>query len=376
MRQLTAAGPDGTRVAELGIGTNEKAILTGELLEDEKLLGTVHVAFGASAGIGGDDPGAGPSRLRRDEADPHRRRPRGHPRRRAARLGDDRRMLLAVPNFSEGRDERRIDAISTAFATGAALLDTHSDSIHNRTVLTLSGPAGSLAAALVNGARACVDAIDMSKQDGAHPRIGALDVCPVVWLHEDDHEAAREEALAAARGIAAEAGVPVFLYGELAPHESHRERAFFRAGGLVELKRRLEGGELRPTSAQPSFIPPPAPRWSPPARRSPRSTSSSPGRTSPRRGRSPPACARPVAASRACGRSASTSATVAPRSPPTSTTPPPCPLATVAIRIRELAGASRRAPSGGRDRRSGSRARPWTAGPMRCPSRASIRPST
>ena len=53
MKQLSAAGPDGTRVAELGIGTNEKAILTGELLEDEKLLGTVHVAFGASAGIGG-----------------------------------------------------------------------------------------------------------------------------------------------------------------------------------------------------------------------------------------------------------------------------------------------------------------------------------
>jgi leucyl aminopeptidase (aminopeptidase T) len=54
MRQLTAAGRDGTRVAELGIGTNEKAILTGELLEDEKLLGTVHLAFGASAGIGGE----------------------------------------------------------------------------------------------------------------------------------------------------------------------------------------------------------------------------------------------------------------------------------------------------------------------------------
>src|SRR3954454_2467821 len=154
-------------------------------------------------------------------------------------------MLLAVPNFSEGRDEQRIGAIGDAFATGAALLDVHSDSIHNRSVVTLSGPAGSLAAALVNGARACVDAIDMSKQEGAHPRIGALDVCPVVWLREDDRVAAEEEALAAARGIGAE-GVPVFLYGELAPHESHRERAFFRAGGLVELVRRVEGGELRP----------------------------------------------------------------------------------------------------------------------------------
>jgi leucyl aminopeptidase (aminopeptidase T) len=50
---LRAHGPDGTNVAELGIGTNEKAILSGELLEDEKILGTSHVAFGASAAIGG-----------------------------------------------------------------------------------------------------------------------------------------------------------------------------------------------------------------------------------------------------------------------------------------------------------------------------------
>lgn len=54
MRQLTAAGADGTRLAELGVGTNEKAVLSAELLEDEKILGTIHVAFGASAGIGGE----------------------------------------------------------------------------------------------------------------------------------------------------------------------------------------------------------------------------------------------------------------------------------------------------------------------------------
>jgi leucyl aminopeptidase (aminopeptidase T) len=53
MELLTAAGPDGTNVAELGVGTNEKATLSGEILEDEKLLGTAHVAFGASAAIGG-----------------------------------------------------------------------------------------------------------------------------------------------------------------------------------------------------------------------------------------------------------------------------------------------------------------------------------
>ena len=53
MELLTVHGPDGTNVAELGVGTNEKAILSGDLLEDEKILGTCHVAFGASAGIGG-----------------------------------------------------------------------------------------------------------------------------------------------------------------------------------------------------------------------------------------------------------------------------------------------------------------------------------
>jgi leucyl aminopeptidase (aminopeptidase T) len=53
MATLRAAGEQGTNLAELGVGTNEQATLTGNVLEDEKILGTVHVAFGASAGIGG-----------------------------------------------------------------------------------------------------------------------------------------------------------------------------------------------------------------------------------------------------------------------------------------------------------------------------------
>jgi glutamate formiminotransferase len=155
-------------------------------------------------------------------------------------------VLLAVPNFSEGRDRSAIEAISAAFATGAALLDTHSDPVHNRTVVTLSGPEGSLTAALANGARACAERIDMRRHDGAHPCIGALDVCPVVWLDDADRDRALAEALEAGRRIASEAGIPVFLYGELATKESHRERAFFRSGGLIELRRRLAGGELTP----------------------------------------------------------------------------------------------------------------------------------
>jgi glutamate formiminotransferase len=80
-------------------------------------------------------------------------------------------------------------------------------------------------------------------------------VCPVVWLRESDRDAAQEEALAAARAIADAARVPVFLYGELASHQSHRERAFFRTGGLVELRRRLAGAELRPDFGPPKLHP-------------------------------------------------------------------------------------------------------------------------
>jgi glutamate formiminotransferase / 5-formyltetrahydrofolate cyclo-ligase len=154
-------------------------------------------------------------------------------------------VLLAVPNFSEGRDRARVESISTAFATGAALLDTHSDDVHNRTVLTLSGPSGPLAAALVKGAQACVEEIDMRRHEGAHPRIGALDVCPVVWLHPGDRELARSDALGVARAIAAK-GIPVFLYGELASEEPRRERAFFRDGGLDRLRARMASGEVTP----------------------------------------------------------------------------------------------------------------------------------
>jgi glutamate formiminotransferase / 5-formyltetrahydrofolate cyclo-ligase len=155
-------------------------------------------------------------------------------------------MLLAVPNVSEGRDAAIVSAIGAAFATGADLLDTHSDADHNRTVFTLVGEPGALAGALLAGARKTVDEIDIGRHDGLHPAIGALDVCPVVWLADSDREAARREALAAAERVATEIEIPVFLYGELATAPERRERAFFRRGGLEELARRLGEGELAP----------------------------------------------------------------------------------------------------------------------------------
>lgn len=153
--------------------------------------------------------------------------------------------LLAVPNVCEGRDPDRIARLAGAFSGGVTLLDTHSDADHGRTVLTLAGNPAPLREALLAGAEQAIESVDMGAYAGLHPAVGALDVCPVVWLDPADREAARVEALAVAARIGG-LGVPVFLYGALASRPEHAERAHFRNGGLAELWLRMESGELRP----------------------------------------------------------------------------------------------------------------------------------
>src|SRR5690349_4038466 len=85
----------------------------------------------------------------------------------------------------------------------------------------------------------------MRRHEGAHPCVGALDVCPVVWPEEHQSEQARALAVAVARGIA-RLGIPVFLYGELASTPERAERSHFRRGGLAELTERMSAGELAP----------------------------------------------------------------------------------------------------------------------------------
>src|SRR5437763_12816763 len=94
-------------------------------------------------------------------------------------------VLLAVPNVSEGRDARVISELADAFAP-ARLLDIHSDPNHNRSVFTLAGEQGTLARALEAGARAVADHIDLRVHVGLHPHVGALDVAPMVHLHDDE----------------------------------------------------------------------------------------------------------------------------------------------------------------------------------------------
>jgi glutamate formiminotransferase / 5-formyltetrahydrofolate cyclo-ligase len=154
-------------------------------------------------------------------------------------------VLLAVPNFSDGRDAALVQLVTEQFASGAELLDSHSDPVHNRTVLTLAAPVKRLGEALSRGAGAAAATIDMRRHEGAHPCIGALDVCPLVWTGVDDRPTARDEALAVAEAIAGD-GIPVFLYGELASAPERGERAYFRDGGLEALTARMASGELEP----------------------------------------------------------------------------------------------------------------------------------
>ncbi len=151
--------------------------------------------------------------------------------------------LEAVPNFSEGRDHAVVDAIGRALSEHATLLDVHSDEDHNRSVFTLVGDETALVDALLAGIAVGRERIDLGAHDGAHPRIGAADVVPVVPLRPDDMERARAAALELARRIGSEFGLPVFLYGELAPD---RGPAFFRRGGPAELQRRIDDGEVVP----------------------------------------------------------------------------------------------------------------------------------
>ena len=160
--------------------------------------------------------------------------------------------LEAVPNFSEGRDRATIAALERALAAHAELLDVHVDADHNRSVFTVVGEDAALVDALLAAIEIARGHIDLRRHEGAHPRIGAADVVPIVPLRPEQMARARTAALLLAERVAAETPLPVFLYGEVG---GGRTPAFFRRGGLGELQRRLDSGELAPDRGPPVLDP-------------------------------------------------------------------------------------------------------------------------
>jgi glutamate formiminotransferase len=181
-------------------------------------------------------------------------------------------LVECVPNVSEGRRHEVVDELVAAFAgadPGVLVLDRSSDPDHNRTVITLAGPGPALVDAAVAGARACVRLIDLNRHRGVHPRMGALDVLPFVPFGDATRLAGAGDpdldcaALAerAGRRIAADAGIPVYLYGaaarrpERAALPAVRGRGFEalrdasgRPGGLRDRPPDLGGPGLHPTA--------------------------------------------------------------------------------------------------------------------------------
>ena len=161
--------------------------------------------------------------------------------------------LESVPNVSEGRNETTLAALRDSMSSPARLLDVHVDADHNRSVYTLVGTADDLVETLLAGIGTAAERIDLGAHAGAHPRIGAADVVPLVPLRPDDEPAAREAALTLADRVADELGLPVFFYGRLT--DDGREPAFFRRGGSEELQRRIDAGEIRPDRGPPRLHP-------------------------------------------------------------------------------------------------------------------------
>jgi glutamate formiminotransferase len=161
-------------------------------------------------------------------------------------------VLEAVPNLSEGRDAALLGSLAQAFASDALVLDVHADPDHHRSVFTLAAEDEELVDALLAGIALAVERIDLRRHEGVHPRVGVADVVPVVPLVPEGMPRAVSIARVLASRLGAELGLPVFHYGEIG---DGRRPAFFRRGGLDELQRRVEAGELEP-DAGPETIDP------------------------------------------------------------------------------------------------------------------------
>jgi glutamate formiminotransferase / formiminotetrahydrofolate cyclodeaminase len=167
------------------------------------------------------------------------------------------KIVECVPNFSEGRDATVIDAIAQALrdTPGCTLLDVDPGASTNRTVYTFVGPPTAVVEGALAGARVARQRIDMRRHQGAHPRMGALDVCPFVPVSG----VTMEECVACARDFgaraAAELGVPIFLYEEAASQPHRRSLRQIREGEYEALAVRLQRPEWRPDYGPAQLVP-------------------------------------------------------------------------------------------------------------------------
>ncbi|CAL8288282.1 unnamed protein product [Lota lota] len=167
------------------------------------------------------------------------------------------KLVECVPNFSEGRDKKVIDAISEAISStgGCSLLDVDPGSSTNRCVYTFVGSPEAVVEGALNAARTAFSLIDMTSHTGEHPRMGALDVCPFVPVQNVSMDDCVQCALLFGQRLAGMLHVPVYLYGEAARSEKRRKLPSVRAGEYEALPEKLKQGEWAPDFGPASFVP-------------------------------------------------------------------------------------------------------------------------
>ena len=164
-------------------------------------------------------------------------------------------VLECVPNFSEGRDPAVIGVIRDRIAgvAGVRVLNVEPGHATNRTVVTFVGRPDAVVEAAFRGAAAAAELIDMSTHTGAHPRFGALDVCPLVPVSGITMDEAVVHARALAQRIGRELGIPVYCYEFAATTPERRNLADVRAGEYEGLPEKIARSGWRPDFGPASF---------------------------------------------------------------------------------------------------------------------------
>ena len=158
------------------------------------------------------------------------------------------KLIECVPNFSEGRDPEIIRQITDAIASadGVSLLDVDPGETTNRTVVTFVGTPKATVEAAFRGIKKAAELIDMRKHKGAHPRMGATDVCPFIPIGDSDWKEAITCAKELGKRVGEELKIPVYLYEKAAKDESRANLAVIREGEYEAFFDKIKKAEWHP----------------------------------------------------------------------------------------------------------------------------------
>ena len=170
------------------------------------------------------------------------------------------KLLECVPNYSEGRDMQKVEQIADCFRgkAGVWLLDYQTDKDHNRCVITAIGEPEALRDAVIESFGKAVQLIDMTKHEGQHPRMGAVDVVPFIPCRNTTLQEADAIAKEVAETVGREFGIPCFLYesSAIAPHRANL--ASIRKGQFEGMAEKMKDQEMWKPDFGPDTIHPTA----------------------------------------------------------------------------------------------------------------------